>query len=314
MLLFTLKASIHLFKQIKKNKEKNSIIYNLGSRVGPFYLIKRRFIKKYNIKTYLNPDGIEWKRSKWNKLIKLYLKISEKYMVKSSSLIICDSKAIQKYISETYPGSKSKYISYGAELDSKNDINGARKYLEKYNLDSRDFYLVLCRFVPENNIELILQGFKQSKTNKKLLLITNYTKNDFYDYLLKTTEFLNDDRIIFGEPIYEKKIVATIRNLSSCYIHGHSVGGTNPSLLESLAQTQVNLLFDCEFNKEVGRDACLYFKKDQNELTEQINNVDQFDEKTRLEFQEKARQIIKSNYNWNDVIKAHNNVFENISE
>ena len=204
----------------------------------------------------MNPDGLEWKRDKWNWLIKQCFKISEKYSIKYCDSVVCDSKAIKKYIDEKYKkyNKPSKYIAYGSYLDNKKVSEKTKQFIkEKYRTKPNDYYLVVARFVPENNLEFIINEFIKSKTKKKLIILTNVEKNKYYNYLLNKTNFDKDKRIIIPGPIYDQELLREIRVGSFAYIHGHSAGGTNPSLLEALSTTDINILYDVSYNREVGK-------------------------------------------------------------
>ena len=117
------------------------------------------------------------------------------------------------------------------------------------------------RFVPENNYEVVIKEFMKSNTKKDLVIITNITKNKFYEKLKENTSFYKDSRIKFVGTVYDQQLLKKIREKAYCYIHGHEVGGTNPSLLESLAMTKINLLLDVGFNREVAMEGAIYFSK-----------------------------------------------------
>ena len=174
MMIYSIKSLLYYIKYIKNNKIENSIIYILGLKMGTLlYFLKSKF-KKYNIKVFVNPDGLEWKRSKWNKLVKKYFLIAEKSMTKNCDGIVCDAVGIKDYLIETYPKNKvpKYFIAYGATIPDISNIN-EKDILKKYNLKKNGYCLVVGRCVPENNIELIINEFKKSKIDKDLVIISN---------------------------------------------------------------------------------------------------------------------------------------------
>ena len=147
-------------------------------------------------------------------------------------------------------------------------------WYNKFGIRKKQYYLVLGRFVPENNYETIIREFMKSSTKKDLVLVTNVEKNKLYMKLLVETGFAKDPRIKFVGTVYDKELVKKIRENSFAYIHGHSVGGTNPSLLEALASTDINILYDCGFNKEVAEKGALYFKLEDGSLRKLFREIE----------------------------------------
>lgn len=303
-------------KYIKENNINEGIIYILACRIGPFIGHYKKMIKKLNCKLYINPDGHEWKRAKWNALIKKYWKLSEKLMVKHADLLICDSVNIEKYIKEDYKkyNPKTLFIAYGADVkEDKADNNKAlielNDWYNKFNIKKNEYYLVVGRFVPENNYETMIREYMKSKTKKDFVIITNIEKNKFYEELKKKTNFENDKRIKFVGTVYNQDLLAEIRKNAYGYIHGHEVGGTNPSLLEALATTKLNLLLDVGFNKEVGDNGAVYWSKEDNDLANLIDSLDKISSDEINNYSKKAKNRILNNYSWNKIVKDYEDVF-----
>jgi rhamnosyltransferase len=289
-------AALHkCIEIIKKDKINNPIVYIMTCRIGPFFSHYVRKIKKLGGRVYLNPDGHEWKRTKWSKLVRLYWKYSEKIMVKGSDFIVCDSKNIEKYIQETYGVKNTTFIAYGAETElSKCSENKYEKWLNSKNLRKNEYYLVVGRFVPENNYETMIREFMKSNTKKYLAIIT-HDNPIFLNELNQKLNFKDDKRIKFVGTVYDQELLKKIREEAYGYIHGHEVGGTNPSLLEALGSTKLNLLLDVSFNSEVGEDAALYWTKQNGSLSSLINKCEGMD---REEIGKKAKERIESSYSW----------------
>lgn len=310
-----LKESI---RYIKQNNIKNSIVYILACRIGPFVGEYKKKLKKLGGTLIVNPDGHEWKRAKWNKAIRQYWKVSEKYMVKNADLLICDSKNIEKYIKEDYKqyNPKTNFIAYGADTEksrlSDNDDTLLQWYEEKH-VKKKDYYLVVGRFVPENNYETMITEFMKSKITKDFVLITNVEKNKFYEELKVKTNFDKDKRIKFVGTVYDQELLKKIRENAYGYLHGHEVGGTNPSLLEALATTDLNLLLDVGFNREVGEGGVLYFTKDDRNLASLINSLETYDEVAITTYGINAKQRINKDYTWKNIINDYEKLFNNFN-
>ena len=283
---------------IKRYKIENPIVYVMTCRVGPFFAHYTKKIRKLGGRIFLNPDGHEWKRAKWNRFIRAYWKKSEELMIRDSDLIICDSINIEKYVKNTYGVDNTTYIAYGTETrKSVGASSRYEKWLDNNNLKDGEFYLVVGRLVPENNYEIMIREFMSSKTNKDLVLITNMD-NRFLKELEKKTGFSKDKRIKFVGTVYDQELLMKIREQAYAYFHGHSVGGTNPSLIEALGSTELNLLFKVGFNEEVGLDSALYWTQNEGNLSELIDKVDRMDSQERLALGKKAKDRVNRAYSW----------------
>lgn len=150
-----------------------------------------------------------------------------------------------------------------------------------------------------------------SKTKRNLVIITNFNGSKFFDELKEKTKFENDKRIKFVGTVYDSELLKYIRENAFAYIHGHSVGGTNPSLLEALGLTKLCLLFNIGFNSEVAGDAALYWDKERGSLSSLINKADKFSTFEREQYFEKGKKIIKERYTWELVVSEYNNLFLN---
>lgn len=298
-------------KYIKKNKIETPIVYVLACRMGPFFNKYVKKVHKFGGKVFVNPDGHEWKRAKWNVLIRKYWKLSEKLMVKHSDLLICDSKNIEKYILESYQkfNPQTTYISYGAEIRKSQLADDDERLLQWYNekgLAVKNYYLVVGRFVPENNYETMIREFMKSKSKKVFALITNVS-DKFLNELKQRTGFDKDPRIKFVGTVYDKELLMKIRENAFAYLHGHEVGGTNPSLLEALASTQLNLLLDVGFNREVAEDGALYWTKEEGDLANLINLAENISKEDLEVLEDKAHKRIDNCFSWEYISKEYFN-------
>ncbi len=293
---------------------KNPVFFIMACRIGPFISYYKKKIEKLGGYLYVNPDGHEWKRAKWNRFIKKYWKISERLMVKHADLLICDSKNIESYIKEHYKAyhPATTFIPYGSDMQSSvlpDDNNDFCRWLRFNHLSKNDYYVMVGRFVPENNYETAIREFMKSNTKKKLAIIT--TENGkYYEELKAKLHFESDKRIRFTGTVYNDELLKKIRENAFAYIHGHEVGGTNPSLLEALSSTRLNLLNDVKFNVEVGEEAALYWNKEEGNLKELIEKVELFDEDTIEEYGKKAKKRIEDDYLWNETCEKYERVFD----
>ncbi len=301
-------------KYIKEHNIEEPIIYVLACRIGPWAKKYKKKIHKLGGKFYVNPDGHEWMRNKWNKWIKKYWKHSEKKMVKHADLLICDNVGIEKYIKHEYQkyNPKTKYISYGAETTPSNlpdDDPKVKDWFERNQVRPGQYYLMVGRFVPENNYETVFKEFMKSDTKKDLVIISNSDYTNLYPELLEKYDIENDSRIKMVGTLYDHQLLKKIRENAYAYIHGHSVGGTNPSLLESLGRTDVNLVYDVSFNKEVAKDGAIYWTEEYALLRNLINRCDaaSIDKRYELGLQAKAR--IEGAYTWDQITKEYEELF-----
>ena len=312
-------AALNKFcEYIEKNHISKPIVYILACRIGPFAAHFQRRIHKLGGKVYLNPDGHEWMRAKWSAPIRKYWKISENMMVKHSDLVICDSVNIEKYIHTCYDGKGIKgknpettFIAYGA--DTKKSILDDNhpdytEWLRSKGLSEHNYYLVVGRFVPENNFETMIREFIRSKSTKDFAIITN-VNDKFLDELETKLHYKSDPRIKFVGTVYDQELLKKIRENAYGYFHGHEVGGTNPSLLEALGSTELNLLLDVGFNREVGDDAALYWKKDAGNLADLIEKADTMESTEIAEYGKKAKKRIADAYSWQYIADQYEKVF-----
>ena len=307
MLLCTIKAFKYYLKYIKNNNIKNAYIYILGLKLGPLLKLNKKKIKNLKITTLVNPDGLEHQRSKWNYLVKKFFLLSEKWMLNSCNIIVCDGKGIKKYIDKKYPKLKCKtiYIAYGTDKIDLTKVN-EKEILKEYNLPKNNYWLMVGRFVPENNYELVIKEYMNSNINKKLIIVSNISSSNYYKEVIEKTKCDIDSRIKFIDGIYDEIKLSVIRKNASLYIHGHSVGGTNPSLLEALNLTNLNILYDVNFNKDIGNKSCLYFKKE-GSLTKILNNIDKYDSK---KMGKECKNIIENNFTWKIIVDKYKEIFK----
>lgn len=299
----------------KSNKDVEPIFYVLACRIGPFINKYRNQIHALGGQLFVNPDGHEWMREKWSAPVRRYWKISESLMVKNADLLVCDSKNIEKYIQEDYQkySPKTTYIAYGTDLHkssltSKDRI--VREWFSEKGVSENNYYLVVGRFVPENNYEAMIREFMKSNTKKDFVLITNVEQNAFYEKLKKETGFDKDSRVKFVGTVYNQELLKYIREHAFAYFHGHEVGGTNPSLLEALSSTKLNLLLNVGFNKEVGENGAVYWDKDNlHDVIEKSETLsqEQIDELDRL-----STKQVQERFSWDFIVDEYEGLFKGV--
>ncbi|MBQ6816120.1 MAG: DUF1972 domain-containing protein [Clostridia bacterium] len=292
---------------------KKPVFYVLACRIGPFISYFKRKIKKLGGSLYVNPDGHEWLRAKWSAPVKKYWKISERLMVKHADLLICDSKNIEKYILNQYKkyNPKTTFIAYGSDYNKsilKNDDKTFTDWLNKNKLTPNGYYLMVGRFVPENSFETIISEFMNSDTKRDLVIITTVNESLFAQ-LESKLHFSRDKRIKFVGTVYNAELLKKIREQAFAYFHGHTVGGTNPSLLEALSATNLNLLVDVGFNREVAEDAALYWGQNKGELVALINKAEHLTNTEIENLGNMAKDRIINNYSWEFIVNSYEKLF-----
>ena len=310
VIAYDMMAINYALKLIKKQGIEQPIFYVLGNTIGAFVAPFARKIHKIGGRFYINPDGLEWKRAKWAKPIQAYLKYSEKIMTRHADLVISDNPGIESYIKEAYPWSKTTYIAYGTDLSPtslNSQDNKVREFYHKWQTQEKNYYLILGRFVPENNYETAIREFMASSTKRDLVIICNQEGNPYFEELRSRTGFDQDPRVKFVGTVYDQDLLKYIRKEAFAYIHGHEVGGTNPGLLEALAQTDLNLVLGVSFNQTVAKYSAQYWTKETGNLAHLIDQVDSLEEVS--EWGQRAKANMKQNFTWEKIVGEYEELF-----
>ncbi len=312
--IYDIKSLIYCINYIKDNRLQNCVIYILACRIGPFLKFYTKKLEKMGIKVLINPDGHEWKRGKWNWFIKKYWKYSEKLMVKAADIVVCDSIGIKKYIDSEYNAFKKEtaFIAYGADIKKATltiESQEVKEWYDKFGIKANDYYLMVGRFEPENNVEAVVKEFLMSNSAKDLVIISNVKNNKLYKRLLKSTQFNKNPHVKFVGTLYDQEVLKVIRENAYAYIHGHEVGGTNPSLLEAMATTKINILLDVIFNKEVGSNSALYFEKKTGSLSSLIDKLESNYLEIEKSLEGKALKEIEDRYTWDSIAEKYEKLF-----
>lgn len=259
--------------------------------------IWQRFLPKKPI-VITNMDGLEWKRSKYSPTVKRFLIEAERWAAKRSNLLIADSQEIKKYLDNKF-STESVYVSYGAKIFK----NGDDSILESYNIQKGDYHILIARLEPENNIETILKGVLKSESQRVTLVVGNH-ETEYGEYLKST---FKDNRIRFVRGTYKKEKINNLRFFSHIYFHGHSVGGTNPGLLEAMASSCLIVAHDNKFNREVLGKNATYFN-DEIDIANALDHLERG--ATQKEQIKKNLLSIKDHYNWQLIAEEYEIVFQ----
>ena len=310
VIAYDMMAINYALKLIKKQGIEQPIFYVLGNTIGAFVAPFARKIHKIGGRFYINPDGLEWKRAKWAKPIQAYLKYSEKIMTRHADLVISDNPGIESYIKEAYPWSQTTYIAYGTDLSPTSLTSQdwkVRELYQKWQTQEKNYYLILGRFVPENNYETAIREFMASSSKRDLVIICNNEGNPYFEELRTRTGFDQDPRVKFVGTVYDQDLLKYIRKEAFAYIHGHEVGGTNPGLLEALAQTDLNLVLGVSFNQTVAKDTAQYWTKETGDLAHLIDQVDSLEDVS--EWGRLAKANMKQNFTWEKIVGEYEELF-----
>ena len=251
------------------------------------------------IPNVVNMDGLEWKRTKYSDKVKKFLKISERWAARRGNLLIADSVGIATHLQETY-NRHSDFIPYGAEPFEKPDA----KALESFGLSPFDYYMILARMEPENNIEAALDGYLLAGATKTFVVVGN-AGNEYGKTLV--AKYAGNPLIRFAGAIYDGAVIDNLRHFSGVYFHGHSVGGTNPSLLEAMACGTFIIAHNNIFNQSVlGTDAC-YFTNAQSVAT-LLKTLPPAE--TQEAFRRRNKEKISAHYSWEHITNAYETALE----
>jgi len=294
------KSPFKFYKDSIKLAADSDIVLCCG--VGGAFSFSR--LRSGNTMIITNVDGLEHQRKKYNRLQRWIIYLLQYKATKESDLLIADSQEIWGYWTSRFRHyvSKVKAIRYGADECLPFDQN----VLTKYKLDFREYFLVIARLVPENNIEEIIQSFKKYIGRKKLFIVGALENTQFVSDLRK----MANDKIIFADAIYNKQILDSLRQGCFIYIHGHSVGGTNPSLLEAMAASCACLCHNNVFNLEVTEGNQIYFQSSY-ELSIMLNLLEH--KSNDLDAQRSsALERVKKSYSWEKTCSLYIDLFHQL--
>lgn len=279
---------------------KPDLILAVNVANGPFGIISKIF----KIPTLINVDGLEWKRPKWKGLGSLYFKLAAKTATIFFDIIINDSEEMRKIYLNQFK-IDSKVISYGSP-----EITNHNNQLSNFGLNELEYFLVVGRLIPDNNVDLIIDGFLKSNTNKKLVIVGDVPYNDRFSKKIKK---ISNERIFMTGYINDPNVLYELYVKSYAYIHGHEFGGTNPTMIKALAYGTAILALDTPFNNEMLQKEKFgfYFSKDSNSIKSLIELMD--NDISRIKFmKQNSHKGITKKYDWDCITESYIKVFNSL--
>ncbi len=265
---------------------RHDVLIILGSPAGFMFPLRRLFGKKL----IFNFGGLDFKRSKWNALIKFYIKSTRRMAVMASNVVIADNVGIQEFIQEEY-NKTSTVIPYGAD-HVEDSIQIREVDRDKYPFIEHQYMCAVARIQKDNNIEMILEAYLKSAVNMPLVIIGNWV-NSSYGIALRE-KYNERENIYLLDAIYDQKLLNCIRGNATVYLHGHSAGGTNPSLVEAMYLKRPVLCFGSVFNRYSTNGLTHYFSN-ADELSKLLSKLD---EEERNKIAHSLKKYADSHYNW----------------
>ncbi len=282
--IYDLGASLHT------RFSKPDIILQLGYTSSSIWF----WVLPHKSKVITNMDGLEWKRSKYSPFVQRFLLRAEKWAAKHSHLLIADNPKIEHYLHEKFTN-QVIYIPYGAKIPKTN----SSETLIEYGVSELNYNLLIARMEPENHIEEILDGVKMSQNKNPMLVIGN-TNNAFGRKMVR--KFRTEKRIKFLEGIYNKDVLNDLRFYADMYFHGHSVGGTNPSLLEAMACGSFIVAHNNEFNKSILGRSARYFTN-AHDVASCIDKP--VTSTSRINYSKRNVSAVRDKFNWRTIIEQY---------
>jgi len=249
-----------------------------------------------------NIDGIEWKRQKWGRVARLVLRLSESVAIRLSHVVIADNRGIQDYVAEEY-GRSSALIPYGGDNIGQEQPSQSALAARSTRFEPGWYFLTVCRIEPENHIAEILQAFTQVP-HRPLVMVGNWGVSAYGSEL--RARFAAVPNIELLDPIYDIQRLTRLRSEALAYVHGHSAGGTNPSLVEAMHAGLAVLARDVVYNRHTMANLGWYWQSPE-ELARLLAQVDP-DEIASVAAQ--LRQYAHEHYTWEAVSRAYANVLD----
>ena len=284
------------FKSVLHSLSQKGVYLTLGYNTACFNILHRLF-GKTNI---INMDGIEWKRQKWGKVAKAWFWLNERFGCWFGNHLIADHPRIKDHLATRVSRNKITMIPYGAP-----DVSSAdSRYLEQFDLSPNNYSIIIARPEPENSILEVVKAFSTSVRGQKLVVLGNFAPetNEYHKSVIDSSS----DEVIFPGAIYDHKIVGALRFYSRFYIHGHQVGGTNPSLVEALGAGCAVLAHNNKFNQWVASDAADYFSSEK-ELVHFFASSYLDDELVVLKKSNAKKQFVQR-FVWDDILEQYENI------
>lgn len=279
--------------------EKYDVVLYVNTANGPFGLLTKLF----RVKTAIITDGLEWLRPKWKGLGAKYFYWASKLSTKVFDVLISDSKEMRRIYLEKF-NADSEVIAYGAY----EKYSDSEDKIKEFGLHKNDYYLVVGRLIPDNNSDIVVEGFKKTKSSKKLVIVGDVPYADKYADQIKSQA---SDRIIFTGYVYDQDLLMELYANAFVYVHGHEYGGTNPTLLKALAYGCSILALDTPFSREVllNEKHGTYFQKNADSFAESVKRLDSDPERVSQQ-KNTSRERISSNYTWGKIADQYDQLIK----
>jgi glycosyltransferase involved in cell wall biosynthesis len=256
--------------------------------------------KALGARVIMNVDGLDWKRAKWGPLARAYFRTAAHSAIKFCDELITDAEAMRRiYLDEFHKD--TTMIAYGAYVESSEHPEA----VTQFGVNPGSYYLIASRLIPENHADVIIEGFLESGTSRKLVIAGGANYDSPFHRRLR--ELATGD-VIFTGHIHDQAVIKELHCNCFAYVHGHSVGGTNPSLLKAMGYGNCVLALDTVFNREVLEDTGLFFSKAPGNLAALMRRVEA-DPALVTSLQRKAPVRIREHYSWDKVSDQYEELF-----
>ena len=255
-------------------------------------------------KVVMNVNGLDWTRAKWVPVAKLYFLSAARSAVRFCNELVTDADAMQVFYREKF-SKETTMIAYGAYVQSSEHP----ELISQYGVTPDDYYLIASRLIPENHADLITEAFLESGSKRKLVIAGGANYDSPFHRKLRS---LAGDRVILTGHIDDQEVIRELHCNCFAYLHGHSVGGTNPSLLKAMGYGNCVLALDTVFNREVLADTGLFFPRDRNALAQLIRDVEA-DPVLVQQLRRKGPERIVANYTWEKIALQYDDLFREVA-
>jgi glycosyltransferase involved in cell wall biosynthesis len=273
---------------------KHEIVYMCGYGASFMSFLPRLF----GARVWINIGGLEWRRTKWPRLVRAYVKLSERLCGLAANRVICDARAILDYYAHEYRSlAQLSFVAYGV---SPLPLGPDSASLLPTSLTPLGYDLIVARLEPENNVLEIIKGFVLHPGNRPLVVVGNLDPRPYVESLRQAA----NHRVVFLGGVYDKEKLAALRRYAFIAFHGHSVGGTNPSLLEAIAAGRPIVAHDNPFNREVGGPLLRFFAKP-DDIPPVLGELEREAAKRDLDQLGLARAWLDEHYNWDKVASQY---------
>ena len=322
MLIMDTLALARMKKIILEYGIQKPILLDLGVRFGEMYWFVKHTLNKLGVVVVSNTDGMGWKRTKYSKLIAYRNRLTANIAYHAGvDCLVNDCEVMQEYYEHKWRHWKHRplmrmipYGPYEAPKLSSVFPEKVKAYFDAHGIVPGQYYLMINRFVPENSYEMIISEYVASETPCDFIIVCNKDhESAYYQKLAAAIPFEADKRIKFVGTMYDKEILAYLRQNARGYINGHTLGGTNPGLLEALATTNVNLVRDCSFSREGAADTALYFSEAEP-LRDLLKKSDAMTDAEREALGTRAKARMRARYTWDGVCRDYYELFEEIGK